>query len=347
MKILQVIDTLDIGGAERVLINITNLLYKNGMDVSVLTTVANGPLSKDLNSKIKIDTINRKNKYSILSMYHFYCYAKNFEILHVHLWHNVKYVLFIKKIFFLKNKIIFHDHFGGKNNDLFFKIFKNDFYYIGVNNQLCKKAEGFGIEKKKIFYLKNFVDFNIDYSKNVNEIKKIILISNFHSIKNIEFAIDLIGGYLKIGNIKLDIYGKIYNQDYYNIIDKNIKSAGLSKNIRIITNCKDVTKILFNYDFAIHVSKYETGPLVLLEYIMAKIPFLTYNTGDVVKDIISVIPEFVNYDFDLGKWVQSLKYGLSNRKILRDRMDGLYDFDSLKNKCYKKCQKMYTNIQNS
>ena len=80
---------------------------------------------------------------------------------------------------------------------------------------------------------------------------------------------------------------------------------------------------------------------------MAKIPFLTYNTGDVVKDIISVIPEFVNDDFDLGKWVQSLKYGLSNRKMLTDRMDGLYDFDSLKNNCYKKCQKMYTNIQNS
>ena len=65
MKILQVIDTLDIGGAERVLINITNLLYKNGMDVSVLTTVANGPLSKDLNSKIKINTIKKNHLFTI------------------------------------------------------------------------------------------------------------------------------------------------------------------------------------------------------------------------------------------------------------------------------------------
>ena len=30
MKIIQIIDTLDIGGAERMLVNITNLLFKRG-----------------------------------------------------------------------------------------------------------------------------------------------------------------------------------------------------------------------------------------------------------------------------------------------------------------------------
>ena len=51
MKILQIIDTLDIGGAERILVNITNLLFKRGLDVSVLTTLTNGPLAEDLKSQ--------------------------------------------------------------------------------------------------------------------------------------------------------------------------------------------------------------------------------------------------------------------------------------------------------
>lgn len=347
MKILQIIDTLDIGGAERILVNITNLLFKRGVDVSVLTTVINGPMAEDLNPNIKINSIKRKRKYSILSMYHLSCYVKNYDILHVHLWHNLKYVLFIKKMFQLKNAIIFHDHFGGKYNDYFFKFFKNDFYYIGVNNELCNKAELAGIERKKISLLKNFVDIDIKGLKSRNEINKVILISNFHIIKNIEFAVRLINEYLKIDNIQLDIYGHIHNQAYYNKIVEIIKSAGLSNSINIITDCKNITEVLLNYDYGLHVSKYETGPLVLLEYIMTRIPFLTYNTGDVAKEVSSVIPEFVNDNFDIKNWVERLQFGLSNKTLLRERMDGLNDFELLKDECYHKCQKVYTIIKNS
>ena len=347
MKILQIIDTLDIGGAERILVNITNLLFKRGVDVSVLTTVINGPLAEDLNPNIKIISVRRKRKYSILSMYHLFCYVKNYDILHVHLWHNLKYVLFIKKMFQLKNAIIFHDHFGGKYNDYFFKFFRNDFYYIGVNDELCNKAESAGIERKKILLLKNFFDIDIKGFRSRNKINKVILISNFHIIKNIEFAVRLINEYLKIDNIQLDIYGYIHNQAYYNKIVKNIKSAGLSDNINIITDCKNITEVLLNYDFGLHVSKYETGPLVLLEYIMTRIPFLTYNTGDVAKEVSSVIPEFVNDDFDIKNWVKRLQFGLSNKALLRERMDGLNDFELLKDECYNKCQKVYTIIKNS
>ena len=102
MKILQIIDTLDIGGAERILVNITNLLFKRGLDVSVLTTLTNGPLAEDLNPNIKINSVSRKRKYSIFSMYHLFCYVKSYDILHVHLWHNLKYVLFVKKNFSIK-----------------------------------------------------------------------------------------------------------------------------------------------------------------------------------------------------------------------------------------------------
>ena len=41
-----------------------------------------------------------------------------------------------------------------------FLNFKNDFYYIGVNDELCNKAELAGIERKK-YLLKNFVDIDI------------------------------------------------------------------------------------------------------------------------------------------------------------------------------------------
>ena len=80
---------------------------------------------------------------------------------------------------------------------------------------------------------------------------------------------------------------------------------------------------------------------------MARIPFLTYNTGDVAMEVSSVIPEFINDDFDIKNWVKRLQFGLSNKALLRGRMDALNDFELLKDECYHKCQKVYTIIQNS
>ena len=34
----------------------------------------------------------------------------------------------------------------------FLNSFRNDFYYIGVNDELCNKAELAGIERKKYHY---------------------------------------------------------------------------------------------------------------------------------------------------------------------------------------------------
>ena len=53
MKILQVIDRLNVGGAERVCIDISNLLIEKNINVAVLTITEKGELLSFLDSKIK------------------------------------------------------------------------------------------------------------------------------------------------------------------------------------------------------------------------------------------------------------------------------------------------------
>ena len=53
MKMLQVIDTLDAGGAERVLVDLLNILYENGMEVAVCTIVNRGNFGVKLNNGIE------------------------------------------------------------------------------------------------------------------------------------------------------------------------------------------------------------------------------------------------------------------------------------------------------
>ena len=71
MKILHVIDVLDVGGAECVLVDLSNILYENGVNVSVCTIVKPGDMADKLNNGIEHYNIRRKTKFSLLKMYQF------------------------------------------------------------------------------------------------------------------------------------------------------------------------------------------------------------------------------------------------------------------------------------
>ena len=104
-KILHVITSLDVGGAECVLIDLANILYENGADISVCTIVNRGEIADKLNNGIEHFNIRRKTKFSLLTMYQFYKIAKNFQIIHVHLRYNLQYVWLVKKLFLLSQSI--------------------------------------------------------------------------------------------------------------------------------------------------------------------------------------------------------------------------------------------------
>ena len=66
MKILQVIDKLDVGGAERVAVNLCSLLFENKIEVSFLNLLQPAKLDEELIQKgIKLQYLNRRNKYNL------------------------------------------------------------------------------------------------------------------------------------------------------------------------------------------------------------------------------------------------------------------------------------------
>ena len=64
MKIAQVIDTLSVGGAERVCLDITNLLIKYDQDVNLILLKSGGPLSQNINKKY-VKRVKNSNKFNI------------------------------------------------------------------------------------------------------------------------------------------------------------------------------------------------------------------------------------------------------------------------------------------
>ena len=92
MKVLHVIDKLDVGGAERVLVNMANMLFEKDVDVSVLCLLEESILDRELQKNIPIFYLRRKNKFSLLKIIELYNILRQFDIVHVHSRHILRYV---------------------------------------------------------------------------------------------------------------------------------------------------------------------------------------------------------------------------------------------------------------
>jgi glycosyltransferase involved in cell wall biosynthesis len=315
-RILFVIDNLKIGGAEKVFVDIANLTnYKIEFDV-LLVTDFEGDAFK-LPENVRILELHRKNKYSLIKIFQLKKILSEYGIVHIHMRHTFQYLSIVKFIFVLKNKFILHDHYGKINIDkkppfLMYKLFKPNFY-IGVCSELSKWAvEVWKIKEENVFCFQNLP--NLDFLKNFqnpNQVKngKLIMVGNIKSIKNQLFALNLANSI----NMKIDFIGRNQNDEYYHLIKDNLQDN------KIIEDCSDVSSLLGLYSMGIFTSKSESGPLVVLEYLLCGLPFIAYKTGGISDILYKYFPDFFIDNFDDKIWVKKInKFKLNPPAIDRE-----------------------------
>lgn len=304
MEIIQVIDQLGLGGAERVCVNITNLLYRNGNSVKLIVLKDQGELFDLLDDGVKVIRLQNKSKFNKYK--EFVKHVNAGSVVHVHMRAPYR---FVQKAFLFyggRKPIIFHDHYGKIVVDqkvaLFYKLFKPDIY-IGVSKLLVD----WGVSKMTMDSDKALLVSNIVFKYDVieqqasSEKKGIVFVGNLKKVKNHIFAIKLAH---KL-NMDLTIYcGKDEGNTYFKSLKKEIQENYSSQKINFIYDHKNVQSDLNKYDFAVCTSKSESGPLVLLEFLAQEIPFLTYKTGEIANFVEGKLPDFVIDNFVLEDWVK-------------------------------------------
>lgn len=318
MKILQVIDTLNIGGAERVFVDMCNILHENADAVTAFLLLENkGELASQL--KVPVIQLNRKNKWSLKTMYRCSKILKDAAIIHCHLRHVYSYISFVNFIFRCKSKIVFHDHYGSIDVDkripfLLNTVFKPK-YYIGVSDSLLQWSfDHLKISENNAFLLPNIIrkkKYNVLIEKDLN----LILVSNIKPIKNNLFAVEI----AKELRRKLLLVGKIQDEAYFTEIQNN-----LDEQICLNTAITDAQAVAKAAKMGLHTSKSETGPLVLIEYLAQGLPFLAYETGEVAKILKPHFPEFFIDNFELEQWKARIDI-IAAKKPDEDRMDAIFE----------------------
>lgn len=349
MKVLQVIDYLNVGGAEKMLVNISNKLHNNMQNLAVLLIAGKGDLFSSLDSEILTHQLNRKSKFDIKAFKQLKSILKEYDIIHVHLKHNYRYVALCNLYFKLNKKIILHDHshsFGISTFSLkslknyTFKNLLKPKYYIGVSKENCDYAMNtLKLPKSNVFLLNNFI-VKQKVTENILPKKGIILVSNISKIKNISFALK----FAKSVGKNLTIFGKIYDKEYFKELLDEVKELSLQNQVTFIHDEINIQQRLHEFEFGIFTSFKETGPLVLIEYIAQGLPFVAHKTGQVSTTIAKELPQFFQSDFNIEDWKKQLD---QIKKVTSQQIISIYNIHFNTDNYIKKCQSIYQKIINS
>ncbi|MCD6062466.1 MAG: glycosyltransferase family 4 protein [Flavipsychrobacter sp.] len=335
MKVLQVIDTLDVGGAERVFVDMVNILTTSGIPPEVLLLVNGGQLEFALNKEIQVNYLRRANKYSLRKAIEAHRLFKKFDIVHVHMRHCYVYVRAVQMLFGGKYKVVFQDHYGDININkavpFTLKLLKPR-YYIGVSRDLTDWAEGH-LKPGKIFLLPNTISLTPVLIDAESKGKKALLVANIRPTKNIEFAIDVC---TQLG-IALDIYGNRIDHTYYNYLSEKIAD---NPNIRIVEGVMNIPQLYHKYKFALHTARSETGPLVLLEYMAHGLPFVSYKTGEVANEAAADLPIHFVESFEVEKWKEHV-LKIQHSDNLAEKLQAVFHAKFGAENYLEKCQQIY------
>lgn len=338
MKVLHIIDRLETGGAEKILVHLTGLLAATGVPTGVMLFAHGSPLERDLDKRLQLHLLNRKNKFSLSTLRQAHRICSQYDIVHAHLRHVHAYIRLGQILFNGKYKLILHDHAAPAGSmPVRMKGLFRPRYYIGVNKEQTEWAKDcIGIDGRNIFLLENTVVAQIQIPTAMPRDKRAIMVANIRRVKNIEFAI----GLSKKTGWPLDVYGNVIEQDYYKEL---LTMAGKDGAINVKTGITDFSSIYPQYSLAVHCSPKETGPLVLIEYLAAGLPFIAYKTGSAAETIAQHLPQLFMDNLELGQWHEKIQE-ITQDKTLPAKMQELYKRIFNPGDYLNKCLEIYKSV---
>jgi len=346
MKIMQVISQLGNGGAEKLVVELSNELEKNNEVILVSFRKIEDWMffPKKLKNTVKIIELNKKDGFDILFLMQLIQVIRNEnpQIIHIHLQSTLRYFMtlipFFKKInyiYTMHNTFkIFEKSFQQYSKIWFFKRIqfvclsdgiKKDFINSFKELNFTTISNGIKrLEKSKEY---KFVRDEVNSYKNNNNTNIFLFVGRLNYAKNIPLLLNVLNKLSK-KNIKLLIIGMDMSkkQELLSLIKKysldNIIYLGAKENVQDYMESSDAL---------ILTSRHEGLPLVVLEALSIGLPVITTPVGGLpsviinkkhgflskeisTKSILNSIDLFLNLDKKEKREIETNNINLFNHK---------------------------------
>ena len=290
MRIIQIIDSLEIGGAERMAVSYANILSEKIEFSGLIATRKEGNLKQQLSKNVNYQFFNKKHKIDFRAVYKLFKYCKGHKIEIIQAHSSSFFIACLVKIISPKLKIIWHDHNGGivpkRQGAIYLQIFSVFFNGIISVNQELKTWALKKLFSKKVIYLSNFTIPAIDEKKETqlygNEGKRILCLANLRIQKN-HLMLVKVAQKLRISHPDWTFHfvGKDFKDEYSKELNQEIIKYNLSENIFLYDSRQDIEHIIDQSTIAVFSSISEGLPVSLLEYGMQKKPVISTMVGEI------------------------------------------------------------------
>jgi glycosyltransferase involved in cell wall biosynthesis len=312
MHIMHVIDSLEVGGAERMLVEIANQTAADGHQVSVCVTRSQCALAGSFRHGIALTTLNRSRRFDWDAFNNFASIIKyqKVEVLHAHSRSTLAFLSFAKTLGLIHIPIIFHDHYGieiDPSIPLWFRLWAKHclYHYVGVYSKLATWAEAAGIPKERISVIENALDLKplcqaspLDLRREfgiAGDVLIGIVAGGIRYEKGIDALLEAIARSSCRHLITILVAGGERDKAYSQACREQSTAMALESSVKFIGERLDLPNLVRGADFALIPSRSESGPLVLIEYMAAGLPFVSTKVGAIARRVAELgIPEFVD-----------------------------------------------------
>ncbi len=288
MRVLQLIDSLNPGGAERMAVNYANSLSKSIEYSGIVVSRTEGKLKNKVTNLNDYFFLNKKHTFDIRSILLFKKIIKDNKIDVIHSHGTSFFLAFLVKLVYFKVKVVQHEHYGNRANQSFLQniplLFCCCFYnkILVVNYQIEKWFHKYGY--KNAVFIPNFAvleDDNTEKTILKGEIgKRIICLANLKNPKNHQVLLTaFFRSGIKNQGWSVHLVGKNYNDYYYNELVAYAKENYIYDSIHFYDLKKDIKNILSQGTIGVLCSLNEGFPVTLLEYGVTNLPVVASNVG--------------------------------------------------------------------
>lgn len=333
MRIVQIIDSLEVGGAERMAVNYANSLADKIEFSGLIATRHEGLLLDYLNQKVAYSFLEKKSALDLNAIFRLRNYIKknNVELIHAH--SSSFFTAILVKLTMRKLKVVWHDHYGVSQNltlrkNIVLKL--SSFLFLGiisVNDALKEWARTY-LNCQNIIYLPNFIVEPAIPLKSFRlkgkDGQRIICVANLRPQKNHDLLINgAIEIHRRFPEWTFHLVGKDFNDTYSAHLLEKVQDQELSETVFFYGAVNNIKDLLQQCEIAVLTSFSEGLPLAILEYGFANLPVVATNVGEISKVIPSVKQGLIIDSNNLSQFVNSVQKLIEEkdtRKLLGEHL---------------------------
>jgi len=294
LVVFHVIDHLAVGGAERMAVDIANGLTREGVQVHLVATRATGPLTADLDDRIPLHELNRTSRFDLQGLRHFRTLVREHRpaLVHAHGWSSLQFstagLLGLRR----SPKLVFHDHRPSGLEPINWTYRAAAWpltrAQVAVDETLleqgpptrCRSIRVVVPNGSSVLSITPKLDFDVGTPASL------VMLANLRPQKAhpvLFRALDLLRS--RGVATATDLLGAPSDKGYVAACQTQLEELEMTESVRFVGSCGNVHEVLAGYDLGVLTATTESGPVALIEYLAAGLPFVVTDVGNVTRSL--------------------------------------------------------------